>query len=68
MQILFISHLISYSIPSPLSQMPPVYSVRQIDDFYVEAKLGLQTKALRTFKTGDLLQPYLDAMVIPKLT
>jgi hypothetical protein len=44
-----------------------LYELYQIDDFYVEVKLGLQTKTIRTFKTVELLQPYLDEMVLPKL-
>jgi hypothetical protein len=44
-----------------------LYELYQIEDFYVEVTLGLQTKTIRTFKTVELLQPYLDEMVLPKL-
>jgi hypothetical protein len=44
-----------------------LYELYQIEDFYVEVKLGFQTLTIRTFKTVELLQPYLDEMVLPKL-
>jgi hypothetical protein len=36
-----------------------LYELYQIEDFYIEVKLGAQTKKIRTFKTVELLQPYL---------
>jgi hypothetical protein len=49
------------------SESDYLYELYQIEDFYGEVKLGFQSKIIRTFKTMELLQPYLEDIIFPKV-
>jgi hypothetical protein len=44
-----------------------LFELYQHEDFYIEVKVNYMQKTIRTFKTTDLLEPYLTEMVLPKL-